>query len=79
MGYFIENKGVGENYHYTAEVIRNPILVSMICNIHNSAKPCHGLQINDTRMGFPCPFHGVLIDSVYQSWLRRKRKPIHSS
>ena len=27
-------------------------------------KPRRGLQIMDTRMGFPCPFHGVVIDSI---------------
>ena len=28
-------------------------------------KPRRGLQIMDTRMGFPCPFHSVVIDSFY--------------
>ena len=27
-------------------------------------KPRRGLQIMDTRMGFPCPFHSVVIDSI---------------
>ena len=27
-------------------------------------KPRRGLQIMDTRMGFPCPFHNVVIDSI---------------
>ena len=27
-------------------------------------KPRRGLQIIDTRMGFPCPFHSVVIDSI---------------
>ena len=27
-------------------------------------KPRRGLQIMDTRMGFPCPFHRVVIDSI---------------
>ena len=27
-------------------------------------KPRHGLQIVDTRMGFPCPFRSVVIDSI---------------
>ena len=27
-------------------------------------KPRRGLQIMGTRMGFPCPFHSVVIDSI---------------
>ena len=27
-------------------------------------KPRCGLQIMDTRIGFPCPFHSVVIDSI---------------
>ena len=27
-------------------------------------KPRRGLQVIDTRMGFPCPFHSVVIDSI---------------
>ena len=27
-------------------------------------KPRRGLQIMDTRIGFPCPFHSVVIDSI---------------
>ena len=27
-------------------------------------KPRRGLQITYTRMGFPCPFRNVLIDSI---------------
>ena len=27
-------------------------------------KPRRGLQIMDTQMGFPCPFHSVVIDSI---------------
>ena len=27
-------------------------------------KPCRGLQIMYTRMGFPCPFRSVVIDSI---------------
>ena len=30
-------------------------------------KPRRGLQIMDTRMGFPCPFHSVVIDSIILS------------
>ena len=33
-------------------------------------KPRRGLQIMDTRMGFPCPFHGVVIDSISLAMLR---------
>ena len=38
-------------------------------------KPHRGLQIMDTRMGFPCPFHSVVIDSIILIlWTEMSRK-----
>ena len=38
-------------------------------------KPRRGLQIMDTRMGFPCPFHSVVIDSIIlPPWTELSRK-----
>ena len=34
-------------------------------------KPRRGLQIMDTRMGFPCPFHNVVIDSINRCMTRQ--------
>ena len=35
-----------------------------------SGKPRRGLQIMDTRMGFPCPFRNVVIDYFSQSIIK---------
>ena len=42
----------------------NPIPVSMICNINDSASLVLEMQIMDTQVVFPCPFHNVVIDSI---------------
>ena len=42
----------------------NPILVSKICKHPQLGKPRRGLQILDTRMGFPRPSRYVVIDSI---------------
>ena len=43
-------------------------------------KPRPGLQIMNTRMGFPCPFHSVVIDSITLSLDRAfasSRREVH--
>ena len=65
MGLFIKNKRRGRKIinHHIRKGQGNPILVSMICNPRRGLQS-RGLQIMDTRMGFPCPFHSVVIDSI---------------
>ena len=66
MGLFIENKRRGRKIinHHIVEGTREAHP-----RVHDSqhprlGKPRRGLQIMDTRMGFPCPFHSVVIDSI---------------
>ena len=63
---FIENKGVGRKVidHYTPEGTKKSHPRVHDLRHPRLRKPCHGLQTMDTRMGFPCPFWIVVIDSI---------------
>ena len=62
-----ENKGVGEKIinHYTPEGTRESHPCVYDLRRPRPGKPRRGLQIKDTRMGFPCPFRSVVITLVY--------------
>ena len=66
IGLFIEIKGVGEKLinHYTPEGTRESHPRVHDLRHPRLGKPRRGLQIMDTRMGFPCPFRSVVIDSI---------------
>ena len=51
-------------HHIEGGIRGNPILISKICDVHDSASLRRGLQILDTRMGFPRPSLNVVLDSI---------------
>ena len=58
--------GTRESHPRVQDLLQHPRLT----------KPRRGLQILDTRMGFPCPFLNVVLDSiilVLVKWLVHKR------
>ena len=66
MGLFIKNKRRGRkiiNHHIVAGTRESHPRVHDLQH-PQLGKPRCGLQIMDTRMGFPCPFHSVVIDSI---------------
>ena len=65
-GYLLKIKGVGEKIinHHIVEGTRESHPRVHDLQHPQLGKPRHGLQIMDTRMGFPCPFHSVVIDSI---------------
>ena len=50
--------------HYTPEGTRESHPSVHALRHPRLGKPRRGLQIMDTRMGFPCPFRSVVIDSI---------------
>ena len=65
MGLFIKNKRCGRKIinHHIVEGTRESHPRVHHLQHPRLGKPRCGLQIMDTRMGFPCPFHSVVIDS----------------
>ena len=66
MGLFIKNKRRGRkiiNHHIVKGTRKSHLRVHDLQH-PRLGKPRRGLQIMDTRMGFPCPFHSVVIDSI---------------
>ena len=65
MGLFIKNKRRGRKIinHNIVEGTRESHPRVHDLQHPRLGKPRRGLQIMDTRMGFPCPFHSVVIDS----------------
>ena len=65
IGLFIANKGVGEKKSITSfrKGPGNPILVSMICDIHDSASLVVDCKSWTLGWDFPCHFRSVVIDS----------------
>ena len=61
MGLFIKIKRRGRKIinHHIVEGTRESHP-----RVHDLQHPRLGKQIMDTRMGFPCPFHSVVIDSI---------------
>ena len=66
MGLFIKNKRRGRKIinHHIVEGTRESHPRVHDLQHPRLGKPRRGLQIMDTRMGFPCPFHSVVIDSI---------------
>ena len=66
MGLFIKNKRRGRKIikHHTVEGTRESHPRVHDLQHPRLGKPRRGLQIMDTWMGFPCPFHSVVIDSI---------------
>ena len=66
MGSFIKNKRRGRKIinHHIVEGTRESHPRVHDLQHPRLGKPRRGLQIMDTRMGFPCPFHSVVIDSI---------------
>ena len=66
MGLFINNKSRGRKIinHHIVEGTRESHPSVHDLQHPRLGKPRRGLQIMDTRMGFPCPFHNVVIDSI---------------
>ena len=66
MGLFIKNKRHVRKIinHHTVEGTRESHPRVHDLQHPRLGKPRRGLQILDTRMGFPCPFHSVVIDSI---------------
>ena len=75
MGLFIKNKRRGRKIinHHIVEGTRESHPRVHGLQHPRLGKPRRGLQIMDTRMGFLCPFHSVVIDSInlYHPYLRR--------
>ena len=69
MGLFIKNKRCGRkiiNHHIVEGTSESHPRVHDLQH-PRLGKPCCGLQTMDTRMGFPCPFHSVVIDCISPS------------
>ena len=69
MGLFIKNKRCGRkiiNHHIVEGTSESHPRVHDLQH-PRLGKPCRGLQTMDTRMGFPCPFHSVVIDCISPS------------
>ena len=66
MGLFIKNKRRGRKIinHQIVEGTRESHPRVHDLQHPRLGKPRRGLQIMDTRMGFPCLFHNVVIDSI---------------
>ena len=66
MGLFIKDKRRGRKIinHHIEEGTRESHPRVHDLQHPQLGKPRRGLQIMDTRMGFPCPFHTVVIDSI---------------
>ena len=66
MGLFIKNKRRGRKIinHHIVEGTRESHPRVHYLQHPRLGKPRRGLQIMDTRMAFPCPFHSVVIDSI---------------
>ena len=66
MGLFIKIKRRGKKIinHHIVEWTRESHPRVHDLQHPRLGKPRRGLQIMDTRMGFPCPFHSVVIDSI---------------
>ena len=66
MGLIIRNRRRGRKIinHHTVEGTRESHPRVHDLQHPRLGKPRRGLQIMDTRMGFPCPFHSVVIDSI---------------
>ena len=66
MGLFIKNKRRGRKIinHHIVEGTRESHPRVHDLQHPRLGKPRRGLQIMDTRMGFPCPFNSVVIDSI---------------
>ena len=66
MGLLIKNKRRGRKIinHHIVEGKRESHPRVHDLQHQRLGKPRRGLQIMDTRMGFPCPFHSVVIDSI---------------
>ena len=72
MGFFIKNKRRGRKIinHHIVEGTRESHPRVHDLQYPRLGKPRRGLQIMDTRMGFPCPFHSVVIDSITHSGMK---------
>ena len=66
MGYLLKNKRRGRKIinHHIVEGTRESHPRVHDLQHPRLGKPRRGLQIMDTRMGFPFPFHSVVIDSI---------------
>ena len=65
-GYLVKIRGVGEKIinHHIVEGTRESHPRVHDLQHPRLGKPRRGLKIMDTRMGFPCLFHSVVIDSI---------------
>ena len=74
MGLFIKNERHGRKIinHHIVEGTRESHPCVHDLQHPRLGKPRRGLQIMDTRMGFPCPFHSVVIDSISPQVLHYK-------
>ena len=68
--YLLKIKAWAKNNHYTPEGIRESHPYVHDLRHPRLCKRRHMLQIMDTRMGFPCPFRSVVIDSISPSVCR---------
>ena len=75
MGLIIENKRRGRKIinHHIVEGTRESHPRVHDLQYPRLGKPRRGLQIMDTRMGFPCPFHSVVIDSIILMRMSERR------
>ena len=54
----------GHTHYWHLRVFYMPSCPQHGLQTSNIGKPRRGLQIMNTRMGFPCPFLGIVIDSI---------------